>query len=348
MMTSADLVAYAKETHRAPKTMYGLALFNDAREYFRLARRVDPSVERYFRHEMLMLAEARQWPEMEMEARSRIVHYRDQPWGWLTLGLARHRQGAMAAAQAAFDSGLVRLPADDRRRLQSIVKLLPSGRRAWYDSLDTDARQALETVFWNTATRRSCSPRTRRWASSARAWSTPSCASPMKRCAGSAPTPTRGACSSSTAPPDMMTPFALLAGMPASPDLPRLQSWVYFHEVLVFTFGQMPGHGTAIGGAGSYLGREESSPLDQGQMWTNIPVLRQKVDSVNAQIARFRAPGDSMDIAIFGGVRTGAIRRGAPMDESRILYGAFVLDELGTPMSRITDTVRSRVRDPSR
>lgn len=345
MMASRDLVAYVRETHRPPKTMYGLALFNDAREYFRLARRVDPAVEQYFRHEMLMLAEARQWPEMEMEARARIAHYRDQPWGWLTLGLARHRQGAMAEGQAAFDSGLVRLPAADRQRLQSIVKLLPVARRAWYDSLDADERQALETVFWNTAN--------------------PSLLLPSNQALGEfrarvvyaelrftdeemrrfGTDTEKGRVYIQYGPPDVVTPFALMSGTPASPDLPRPQSWVYFHEVLVFTFGQMPGHGTAFGGVGSYLGREESSALDRGQTWTNLPVLRRRVDSVNAQVARFRAPGDSMDLAIFAGTRNGAIRRGAPMDESRILYGAFVLDVLGSPIRQRTDTVRSRERD---
>lgn len=85
--------------------------------------------------------------------------------------------------------------------------------------------------------------------------------------------------------------------------------------------------------------------FDSPSVWTNSPVLRNRIDSVSAQVARFRSKSDSIDVAIFAGVRTGALRRGAPTDSSRIQHGVVFVDALGRELSHQSGTLTSGETD---
>ena len=146
-------------------------------------------------------------------------------------------------------------------------------------------------------------------------------------------------------PPDIVMQGVIIPRHASDPyDI--YQSWVYVNEVMIYTFGQNRLYGTSYQTRGS-LTDFDSSKIDRPVAWTNLPILRNRVDSVSAQVARFRANGDSVDVAIFAGFRTGALRRGAQNDSSAIRHGVFFVDALGREITRSTGTITSTERDTS-
>jgi hypothetical protein len=111
-----------------------------------------------------------------------------------------------------------------------------------------------------------------------------------------------------------------------------------------FTFDQLPLYGTARLSIGSWV-QYDSIIIDRPVAFTNLPILRHRIDSVSTQVARFRASGDSMDIAIFAGFRPGALRRESQSENSAIKQGVFVVDQLGNVIQQSTSTMNSGERD---
>src|SRR6185436_20675959 len=97
---------------------------NEAETLFREACDANPGSERAFRQLAMVLAEKDRWRELELAARNRVVRIPWDPWGWMALGLAQHRQGNTGSAAAAFDSALTYLDHADRSRLDRIERVL--------------------------------------------------------------------------------------------------------------------------------------------------------------------------------------------------------------------------------
>ena len=120
--------------------------------------------------------------------------------------------------------------------------------------------------------------------------------------------------------------------------------WFYYDEILLFVFQQFRLYGTSTLLSVTYDDRIDLEN-DRPATFKNLPILRNRVDSVSSQVVRFRAPGDSVDLAVFAGIRTGAVRRGSPIDTSNIQHGLFVLDNRGRAMTRVTGKISSAERD---
>ena len=324
--------SYVNEIQRPPERMFGLALFEESLRYFRLARETMPDVEMYFRHEGMLLAERGQWAELAALASQRIRERPAQPWPWLARGLSEHRRGMWQAAQASFDSGFARLPEDDRARLTSISRLLQRSEARWYDTLSTSGKGTLHELYWNTARPSMLLPvnpvelefRARTVYAELRFTD-----DEMKR---NGTATNQGEIYMRYGPPD-----AVYGGNSG-------QTWFYLNEMMQFTFQQNWGYGTAFMSMKSWVDFD-SIRIDRPAAWTNLPVLRHRIDSVSAQVVRFRATGDSVDVAVFAGIRTGALRREAPFDSSTIRHGVFFVDELGRVITRTAGTVTSSERD---
>jgi hypothetical protein len=129
-----------------------------------------------------------------------------------------------------------------------------------------------------------------------------------------------------------------------SPRAGSPQTWVYYKELMVFTFEQAPMYGTAYHTAGSIVDFD-SSKVERPTAWTNLPHLRHRVDSVATQVARFRAGSDSVDIAVFAGFRAGALRREAETDSSTLRHGVYMVDALGRMITHTTRTEWNPERD---
>lgn len=347
-LTRKSLVRFIQENYRRPATAFGAGMADEALEHFRKASKADRNVELYFRHEMMVLAEFSRWEEMRTSARLRVAQTPQQAWPWLALGLANYRTHRLADARAAFDSGFARLDPGTRQRLQSIGRIMPQKRSRWYDTLAAPAKTQFHELYWNTAnpsmllTTNPLQDEFRARVVYAELRFTDD------------DKPTMGASSAKGdvyiryGPPDIVMQGAIIprhAQDFAGYDI--LQSWVYVNELMIYTFGQNRMYGTAYQTMGSLVDYD-SSKLDRPVAWTNLPVLRNRIDSVSTQVARFRAGHDSIDVAVFAGYRAGALRRESPVETSTIRHGAFFIDALGREITRTTGTFTSTERDTTR
>lgn len=336
-MTPTGMIEWVKENYPRPKQMYGLGLYNEAAEYFRYANTSDPDTEKYFRHEAMLLAEGQRWLEMGTIAQIRIRQRPAQPWPWLVLGISEHRLGRMEAAQAAFDSGFTRLPIEDRQRLESLLYILPGKSRAWYQAMTSQERIDLGEVYWNTANPSLLLPVNPLHAEfRARAVYAELRFSDDEQGMKGANSD-KGMVYIRYGPPDnVVAPLTLASSL--------VNQWYYYRELLIFNFQQFRLYGTSTLAAIRYDDRLDLDN-DRPAAFTNLHILRNSIDSVSTQVVRFRAGGDSVDLAIFAGFRPGTVRRGSPIDTSAIRNGVFVVDARGRPISRITRTFRSNERD---
>ena len=331
------LLKWVRENFAQPREMYGIGLYKEAEEFFRYARLADPDNEMYFRHEMMLMAESERWSEMGAVSRERLKQRPQQPWPWLALGVSEHRLGKFSSAQVAFDSGFARLPATDRQRLESLIHILPEKRKEWYQSITGEAKAQLEELYWNTANPSMLLPANplhaefRARAVYAELRFTDD--GQVKQGANSA----KGVIYIRYGPPDVVW---------AEPDpgAEIYNNWFYYDEILKFRFKQFRLFGTAVLMSATFDDRIDLEN-DRPATFKNLPILRNRVDSVSTQIVRFRAPGDSVDLAVFAGIRTGAVRRGSPIDTSNIQHGMFVLDDRGRAITRSTGRISSAERD---
>jgi GWxTD domain-containing protein len=342
-LSRRNLVQFIKENYRPPEKMFGLSLYEEALSYFREARTADPDVELYFRHEMMALAEYGRWNEMAAIAKRRAAERPGQPWPWLVLGLSQYHLNRKADASAALDSGFARLPDADRQRLSSISRLMPRGRDAWYDSLALPAKEQLQQLYWNTANPTMLLPgNVLHDEFRARA-----VFAELRFTDEDKPIPgtqtAKGEVYMRFGPPEIVMAGTIVPRH-IDPAFENMTSWVYVNELMIFTFGQNRLSGTSYQTTGSRVDFD-SSKIDRPVAWTNLPVLRNRVDSVSAQVARFRAAGDSVDVAIFSGIRTGSLRRNAQNPTSSIKYGVFFVDALGRELTRRAETISSSESD---
>src|SRR5690348_5668 len=77
-----------------------------AEKFYRADFDAAPASPRAFFRLSTVLSERNRWRELEGAARTHVRAAARDPWGWLVLGLALHREGtAVHAVAAAFDSG---------------------------------------------------------------------------------------------------------------------------------------------------------------------------------------------------------------------------------------------------
>jgi hypothetical protein len=79
--------------------------------------------------------------------------------------------------------------------------------------------------------------------------------------------------------------------------------------------------------------------------WDNLPMFRRGIDSMPVQVARFRRSADSLDLAVFAGIRAGALRSPLHTDTSILKTGVFAVDALGDVQTRVADVLRTGERD---
>ena len=343
LMNRAKLFDWIRLNHRVPATMYGLGLYEEALRYFHLASEAEPDNELYFRHAMMALAERNRWDEIEGFARARIAERPMQPWPWLVRGMSEQRRGRFGAAHAFLDSGYARLPRPDRERLTSIQRVLLPSKAKWYDSLPAPAQEQLKEHFWNSANPTLLLPGNALYDEyRARVVYAELRFTDDERDRPGASSH-KGEIYIRYGPPDVvLTTLPVLKQI--TDGYSNMQAWVYYTELMVFTFGQNWGYGTAFQTRGSRTDFDSSS-AEKPATWTNLPIMRYGVDSVSTQTVRFRAPGDSMDVAVFAGIRAGRLRRNSGLEQSELRHGVFLVDALGRELSRTTGTVATRERD---
>lgn len=320
------------------KPPLGEPLYIEAANNFRRARELNIEDELAFRHEAMLLAFRARWDEMADIARARIRIRPSQTWPWLALGVAEHRRGRAGAASTALDSGFARLPQADRERLSTLTRLLSDKQRKFFDTLNVSAKQKLEQSYFSVAAPTLLEEGSVVWdefrarlAFSELMWTNEQM-------------DVRGADSDRAevliryGPPDNVYTLA-----PDGRGISRLV-WLYRTSGFMITFETAPTYGTANLDFAS-RGKLEQELLIRAAAFDNLPLYRNGIDSIPVQLARFRKSQDTMDVAVFAGIRLGRLRAGLPVDTSVIKTGVFSVDDAGGVKSRTTDVMRVAARD---
>lgn len=312
----------------------GEALYIEAENNFRRARELNVEDELAFRHEAMLLAERARWDEMASIAGARTKARPAQTWPWFALGVAEHRRGRARAAHIALDTAYARLSPSERERLSSLSRLLSSQQRKFFDTLSVLAKEQFERSYFELANPTLLVEGNIVWDEfRARVlyaelmWTNEQ----MKvRGVDS----DRGEAVVRWGPPDNVWSLG-----------PGSQNWLYRGTGFLINFAAPPTYGTAFVGQTERSNAFEPESQLRPVRWDNLPMFKRGIDSMLVQVARFRNTPDSLDVAVFAGVRTGALRAGQPTDTSVLKTGVFALDASGNVQTRITDVLRTGTRD---
>lgn len=324
---------------RAYDPPLGEALYVEAETNFRRARELDIDDELAFRHEAMLLADRSRWDEMAAIAAARTRARPAQQWPWFALGIAEHRRGHDREATIALDSAYARLSASERERLSSLSRLLASKQQQHFDTLSAASKDQLARSFFDVANPTLLTGGNVFWnefrarvAFSELMWTNEQ----MKvRGVDS----DRGEAMVRWGPPDNIWTTA-----PAFDGVSSL-NWLYRTTGLLLTFRTPPTYGTAFFDPGTRSNIVEPEIDLRPSRWDNLGVFRRGIDSLPVQVVRFRRTADSLDLAVFAGVRAGALRAGLPTDTSVLKTGIFAISVAGDVQTRVTDNVRTGERD---
>lgn len=112
------------------------------------ARDAAPYDSLIFRRYVIVLADHMRWQEVANVAREQIRGVPGDAWAWMSLGMASQRLGNSRAAVAMFDTALMRFSPEERKRLIRFERVLGTGDRARWDSLDASRREMTESFYW--------------------------------------------------------------------------------------------------------------------------------------------------------------------------------------------------------
>lgn len=266
-----------------------------ASDWFGIARAHDSRATRPARHEFMALAEQERWEELASATRTRLAVVSDDAVGWLSHGLAMHRLGDYPRATHAFEQGLGLLSPSERARYTNLSRILGPRDSVQYASFTAQQRAEFDRVYWAAADPMSLTADNEhrleflarvtfadlRWTSDDFAY----------RGADS----DRGEIYIRYGPPPEI--IAMPPGGQGADAGVSLVMWYYPVGNLHFIFRQPPTYGTATFQF-EYHAVAEDARYVAPVRWTNVPVTMQ-MDSVPVQVVRFRAPGDSTDVALF-------------------------------------------------
>lgn len=276
-------------TQKLADDITGESDFLQASAYYDEAYSAAPLLPGAFRALAMAYAERSMWFALDAVARSQIRLSAHDSIAWLALGLAAHRLQHDADARAAFDSALRFLGRGEAERLDTWKRVLPTKVPESFFAGTDAARAARERMYWMLATPfwADTSSQTRveflaRVAFAELRWSDEE-------------TGVRGA---DTDRGDIFVrygpPEKIMALAPSATDLATEVTTFWFYKTgLIFAFSSVPPFGTAhiaFGDAALVDAIEDAAPV----RWDNTATRR--IDSLQVQVARFRAGRDSIDV----------------------------------------------------
>lgn len=277
----------------------GRDAYERALEMFKKAVEAFPDHPAARRHYYMALAERSRWDELATvtSARARTAIW-DAPTH-LARGLALHRLGRGIEAQAAFDSALVLLTDQERVRLTNVSRLLRTAKQragqlsdsAQYEELGTGpVRATADSMYWAMADPLALTPENEsrneflaRVAFAELRWTQDDF---DLRGADT----DRGEVWIRYGPPDKRVGAGSDGRFSGN-----AETWIY-NTGATFTFNTPAGFGTARYAQNSWTRAQELKAV-QPASWSNVPIMR-RIDSIQVQIARFRAVGDSADVVM--------------------------------------------------
>jgi len=309
-----------------------------AESHYRAALVADPTSDDAAAGLFGLLAELRRYEELLRATDELHLTLPRSPRRYMARGLALHRLGRDAEAEAALDSALALLPAEKRRAMTSLGTILRERAAADYEKLTPGARARLDSLYWDTADPLALAPgneaRTEFLARIAYAdlrfssaefghqgWRTD-----------------RGIIYARYGPPTRIATFmsgdvnsstGFNVGDPTG-NIARITTvWWWEPTNLAIVFTGPPAMNSAWF-AGDFRDYAESVRETQ-PVRLEVPAAR-AVDSVGVQVARFRpeagaarAPGD-VDVAIYADVPTGKLLEGVDLTRAPVVTGFSLRD----------------------
>lgn len=266
-----------------------------AEQLFREAFEAAPTYLRAYRNLAMLLAERNRWPELGALADRRRALVPSDAWAWMTSALAAYRLGDRPRAAAAFDTGQRLLSETDRRRMLRIERLLSDREREAFDR-DTAgfvaSYWALAVPLWS---RPDEDPRLEFLARVTYAellWSSPETGQ-------HGIDSDRGAASARFGPPDRIASMRRDAVNVHTGAI----GWDYDYPEIHLRFDRIPRYETDAFADAIII---RSGPT---ATWNNL--VHGRIDSIPAQVARFRGGSDSIDVYFATQPPIEAIRRSA-------------------------------------
>ena len=287
---------------------------------FSRAVHLDRRNTRAWKHRFMVHAERADWSALAETAHAAERSGVDRATTQLALGLALQRQGHFEAANLAFDRALAAMSDVDRGRASSLARILTENDSSTLKS--TIAREApgFEAAFWITADPLFLTPGNElrseyfaRYAFAQLRWTSEDFGLPGADS-------DRGLIHIRYGPPSVIASFAPqttesmtceasegytqrteLAGLRCSDDKTtgnHFVLWSYRELGLHFVFRSPPTYGVAKL-TPEFLSVAEDVRKIAPSAWVNLPTAKFAVDSVDVQLNRFRAPGDSSDVIVF-------------------------------------------------
>ena len=310
-----------------------------AAAYFRTARLADSSNALAVRHELMVPIEDSNWDGLLSVAREQIALHPGQPWSWLAAGLAQHRLGRATLAAESFDRGLALLETRERAMLMDVGRVLSIRESARHAEMPDSTRDRFDALFWSVGDPSLLIPgnvfRSEHLARVVHAdlrWSNEE---EGVRGANS----DRGDALIRFGLPDIRASFKF--SMDTAPNV----VWAWTPIKLHLFFRQMPLYGTAL------MSQTYRSEIFEPVTFTNpsffgtLPGVIRGRDTLLVQAARFRGIGDSVDLAVFAGLRN-VEKKPTRFDgavSTRI--GVFSLSATGAVMSREITTIPAPARE---
>ena len=123
---------------------WGEADYLRAQQYYRAAHAQAPAYIRAYRALGALYAERNRWPELLAHAKARNALLPQDGWAWMTRGLAEYRTGDKRNAVTSFDSARKHLGDADRNRIMRLERALSPRERTEF----TRDPAAFEPMYW--------------------------------------------------------------------------------------------------------------------------------------------------------------------------------------------------------
>ena len=261
---------------------------------FREAYDFAPANPRAFHGVVMVLEDQEKWADLEKFARAHVQQFPWDPWGWMAVGLAAHRQRNEKDAAAAFDTALAAMSPSERARLDRLERVLPAQDSA-KAAKSAPASAGLSRLYWALA-----DPLWSREGNETRAEFLARVAYAEFRWTvdefniRGADTD-RGDVFIRYGPPSLIAVFGPRIGMGMGmvvEDSGISTIWIY-NTGLMFVFQGMPTFATAHT-AHDDVPMVTAFKQQLPVRWDNLPSIR--LDSIPTQIVRFRGGHDSVDV----------------------------------------------------
>ena len=135
-------------TMALPNDVNGAIDYEKASALFREAYNAAPTNARAFRAVAMLLADSSRWRELDAFARAHTSKIPWDPAGWMTLALARQREGDSKGAAFAYDTAMAYADPVERARLDRLDRVLRPADTARTARATDAARDATAKLYW--------------------------------------------------------------------------------------------------------------------------------------------------------------------------------------------------------